>query len=572
MAKDRKKVQHIHSSVFDKQPTPQSIELGELAVNNNELGSFISTKNSVGNVVRFSEDATIVDWMERKEVFPYSGSVLADLAENKSQILFSINQVAASGSPHYTNINGAVDMNNDPINPSQDGGYTDGAGFAVNMDIYAMQGGNPSFSSVTTTCGALLQGTTEIVGETGSCGSLLNIDVNIVSSTTEGDTIINSTSGDVCIMAAEDANLYGSVTTRVGVNCDDSATAETTTVKGETTVVDASDGNLGLTAKDDILESAENDIIITANHDVCETAGNIATFYGVEETKIGIDCACDNVSELVTVNGDKICIEGNDVYLYGGNETHIGVNCDGNKSSTIVYERNPKPGLCEITSTTVDAALDEVLDRATIGMSSTTVASGTTYTLYQDSGDCRNAFDIVVPAGQQLNCMTWEYGSVCDASGDTYCPNDLTKNSKIIIPSTLSGISCGHVVDNGNCISFDKDLCVDGKVEVTDGLYYSSDERLKENINDVDQSKLLNARKVNFKEFVFKDDETKSLKYGVIAQNVEANDLKEMIETREDGFKMVDYTSLMCLKIAYLENQVETLTNKLEELMNKLEK
>ena len=34
MAKDRKKLQHIHSSIPDKQPTPQSLEVGEIAVNN----------------------------------------------------------------------------------------------------------------------------------------------------------------------------------------------------------------------------------------------------------------------------------------------------------------------------------------------------------------------------------------------------------------------------------------------------------------------------------------------------------------------------------------------------------
>ena len=51
MSKDRKKLLHIHSSVNDKQPTPATLELGELGVNNAKGNAFISTKNSDGEVV-----------------------------------------------------------------------------------------------------------------------------------------------------------------------------------------------------------------------------------------------------------------------------------------------------------------------------------------------------------------------------------------------------------------------------------------------------------------------------------------------------------------------------------------
>ena len=64
MAKDRKKLLHIHSSVFDKQPTPDTLEVGELGVNNASGNTFISTKNSADEVVRFSEDDTFINWME----------------------------------------------------------------------------------------------------------------------------------------------------------------------------------------------------------------------------------------------------------------------------------------------------------------------------------------------------------------------------------------------------------------------------------------------------------------------------------------------------------------------------
>ena len=46
MARNRKFVEHIHSNVPNKQPKPEVIELGELAVNTAPGKEFISLKNS----------------------------------------------------------------------------------------------------------------------------------------------------------------------------------------------------------------------------------------------------------------------------------------------------------------------------------------------------------------------------------------------------------------------------------------------------------------------------------------------------------------------------------------------
>ena len=75
MAKDRKKLQHIHSSILDKQPTAASLEVGEIAVNNAANQEFLSLKNSNDKVVRFSSDEQVVTIMEKKEVMPYEGMV-----------------------------------------------------------------------------------------------------------------------------------------------------------------------------------------------------------------------------------------------------------------------------------------------------------------------------------------------------------------------------------------------------------------------------------------------------------------------------------------------------------------
>ena len=144
MAKNRKKLIHVHSSVYDKQPTQDSLEYGELAVNNSKEMSFISTKNSSGEVVRFSEDKTLVDWMERKTVFPYTASIgNVDLDANKSNIEFKMNQLVAKNTPKSNDVNHAKDIDGQDIEG--------GVGFAIDMSRYAMIGANPSFKTISAT-------------------------------------------------------------------------------------------------------------------------------------------------------------------------------------------------------------------------------------------------------------------------------------------------------------------------------------------------------------------------------------------------------------------------------------
>lgn len=128
MSKDRKKLIHIHSNVYDKQPKSDALEYGELAVNYSDNMSFISTKKNNGSVARFSDDDTLVDWIEYKTVFPYKGEVEeTNLIDNKSQINFIFNQKVAKNTPHHDD---ALD------------------GFSVDMSKYAMIGGNPTFNEV----------------------------------------------------------------------------------------------------------------------------------------------------------------------------------------------------------------------------------------------------------------------------------------------------------------------------------------------------------------------------------------------------------------------------------------
>lgn len=756
MAKDRKKLQHIHSSVFDKQPTPESLELGELAVNNNKGGSFISTKNNDGEVVRFSEDATIVDWIEYKEVFPYSAVVSTpteqDLLQNKSQLLFKLNQVVPDNTVHASDVNGKNDRHGNPINPISQDGTMDGAGFAVDMDAYVLVGGNPSFSSLTVSCNTTLNGTTKIQGASGNCGSLLDIDVETVetnavnantvvstqtysghtfsgtvgettlnggqlSTSMSGNTTINSNgninvasnsgvnisaadnvcissqkdadlygllntkvgvscggdvtlvlgisgstvneSGDtlnqtftdaienitnydlnganicisgstkanfygtetnvgvdcggstattvnvsgttineggtdlnqtftnatenitnydlngdsICISGATNANIYGATTnlgtdcdgtttattvniiggtvniggdelnidiendlcfssqsavtvhgsyrTNVGISCDGTSTAATTTIKGNKVIVDAADSNLGLTAKQDILESSENDIAITANNDICETAGNDATFYGVNSTNIGVDCSGSTPSETTNIYGDT------EVYI----NSQV-VNIDGDVDID--------------GDTTINGSLD--------------------------------------PSNGLSKELCWKYGPVRDiySSSETVTPSsartngctNFSANKEFYIPTNIEHMTNYNPNQSDGSggqgvISFNHPVEVNGTIISNAGIY-SSDERLKENIKIISRNDFNKAKRVQTKSFNFKDDPHKTKTYGVIAQEVEAAGLEELVYTRDDGFKAVDYTAFMMLKLSYLEDFCVNLARQNEELKNKI--
>ena len=156
MSKDRKKLIHIHSNVYDKQPKSDALEYGELAVNYSDNMSFISTKKNNGSVARFSDDDTLVDWIEYKTVFPYKGEVEeTNLIDNKSQINFIFNQKVAKNTPHHDD---ALD------------------GFSVDMSKYAMIDGNPTFNEVKVT---------KIINPNG------NVEIKREPSTTLSSTTVN---------------------------------------------------------------------------------------------------------------------------------------------------------------------------------------------------------------------------------------------------------------------------------------------------------------------------------------------------------------------------------------------
>lgn len=62
---------------------------------------------------------------------------------------------------------------------------------------------------------------------------------------------------------------------------------------------------------------------------------------------------------------------------------------------------------------------------------------------------------------------------------------------------------------------------------------------------------------------MFKSDNTKH--FGVIAQEVENAGLDELVKNDAEGIKSVDYTSLLILKIAELEKEIQSLKEQINK-------
>ena len=395
MAKDRKKIIHIHSSIEDRQPVARALEYGELGVNYNAGKEFISTRNSNDKVVRFSSDEQLITWMEKKDVIPYSGTVdNINLATNRSNIEIKLNQVVAKNTAKYNIVNGAVDIDGQPVNPSSDSGLTNGAGFAIDTSAFALTGGNPSFSSIT-------------VGDirtTFPCN-------NITSST------INAA---ICEIAA--------------------GTGQTV------------------------------------------TSFKLTSMSGDVKSRTSTNWTYDPLSAAVT--------------------TYVPTDVQHMNRNTLTIEYG-KP----VTSTT-------------------------------------------------------KY----DPGSGTVNTTAATRTTTVKIPTSLE-----HLTEwQSGCLTINNNLCISGQVTTTGGVFSTSDERKKHDINLIDDESKEKVKSVSLKSFRFNDDNTDRKVYGVIAQDVEAVGLEELVHTDENGDKAVDYTSFLTLRIAYLEKMINHLHYKLAMMEQKL--
>ena len=303
--------------------------------------------------------------------------------------------------------------------------------------------------------------------------------------------------------------------------------------------------------------------------DVCISGGTEASL-GAKTVKIGTDCGTNtiatgitiNATTSVTVNAPTTIITG-DTYISG--DTTIGDNL-------IVSGDTYLDGSLHLT-TGLNKALNWVYDNVCNHATGTTVFA-------ENSTDASRTITIPSSAAHiKRETLSWTYGSVTNATNGSYDPGSNTTtactrnsdNSKFIIPKTVSDVTNGTVTLD-TCLNVNTDICVTGKVSASNGFFQTSDRNVKENIEKPNYEKFVGARNTPIFKFNYKDDEEHRDIYGVIAQDAEANNLNEVVYTDENGKKAVDYTSLMILKIGYLEHDNAILRQQLAELYERVKK
>lgn len=388
MSKDRKKLLHMHSSVNDKQPTPSSLEFGELAVNNAKEGAFISTKNSNDEVVRFSEDDTIIDWMEYKSVIPYEGKVkVFDRKSNKSTLNIKLNQYVPKNTPYGDVVNNAVDkLDNSIVNPSTDDGLTNGAGISIDMSDYVLTGGAASFSASTVECSLTVNGTTNLIGADGDCGSALNVHVDAI-----------------CEEAEDTATIYGEENTNLGVNCAETQVSKTTNLKGE---------YVNVNARTTANTHSESYIINTAPH-------------------IGISADTD-----FTIYGQAGSISGDTLNIMENNNVNIGTDAALVSGKTLTLKESEYINASATTTTFTD-------ERFNLNSTATNI-SGTSLNIEEGTTDIRSCEKFKVNSNNVIFEDCEGDDGHFDVNTDNICLK--AEETRIYGKKTEIGLSCDGFV------------------------------------------------------------------------------------------------------------------------------
>jgi len=287
-------------------------------------------------------------------------------------------------------------------------------------------------------------------------------------------------------------------------------------------------------------------------------------------TEFNIDIPEPYDSDLtITYGADVKNRYGNDVYApSSGGTVYIPTSVDGIKHGNLTINVNGvsagtyDPGIESAQTIDIDVP-ESYNEKLTIA--------------YGNSGNSIGSYNpaigntITVPSAETCNSpLVVRYGLEDMDDYDGYEESAYTpcEGGTIYIPTKIQDITNSAITYNTSedCISISKNICMEGHTIVATSFYSTSDRNLKENIQSLLSMDAEKADEVHFKTFNFKDDETKTKTYGVIAQEVEGCGLNEIVHKDDNGNLSVDYISLLILKIANLENKVEELQSKVSEL------
>lgn len=306
MDNKRKKVLHINSNVQGKQPTSDMLEYGEIALNYNGKGGFISFKDSEQQVSRISDDKVMSSMMEYKEVVPYKADVnVTDLEKNKSEIKVTLNQKVGDKTPHADEINVST-------------------GFSISMDGYVMNGSSPEFKNLTVD-GDTTVNNFKSTGNSEISSLTVTDTANIKNLNVDGDTKLNN------LVVSGNSELE-KLTVKESINTKDFNASGDTVVNNF-----KSSGNTEI-EKLTVNSSATINNLTVSGDTIVQNFKVEGTFETPESGDTTIK------GETVVVDGETVTISGDSITIYR-DKTHVG---------------DP------LSSTTVDDAIDEAFNRSKV--------------------------------------------------------------------------------------------------------------------------------------------------------------------------------------------------------------
>lgn len=306
MDNKRKKVLHINSNVQGKQPTSDMLEYGEIALNYNGKGGFISFKDSEQQISRISDDKVMSSMMEYKEVVPYKGDVnVTDLEKNKSEIKVTLNQKVGDKTPHADEINVST-------------------GFSISMDGYVMNGSSPEFKNLTVD-GDTTVNNFKSTGNSEISSLTVTDTANIKNLNVDGETKLNN-------LVVSGNSEIENLTVKETINTKD------LNANGNTLVNNfKSSGNTEI-EKLTVNSSATINNLTVSGDTIVQNFKVEGTFETPESGDTTIK------GETVVVDGETVTISGDSITIYR-DKTHVG---------------DP------LSSTTVDDAIDEAFNRSKV--------------------------------------------------------------------------------------------------------------------------------------------------------------------------------------------------------------
>ena len=179
-----------------------------------------------------------------------------------------------------------------------------------------------------------------------------------------------------------------------------------------------------------------------------------------------------------------------------------------------------------------------------------------TINFYTNGINCGSIYTNIVSDNNQMYV-----GTNCDQLY-LYSQTDIYANSDLTLDSSSLYITGDGALNVDGASTLTGAVTCSSSITAT-SFYQSSDKDLKENIKSIANNDTTKLNDIEFKQFNFKSDKSKTKYYGVIAQDVVNAGLDNLVSKNDKEELSVDYVSLLVLKIQQLEDRIKQLEDKI---------